>query len=128
MYVLYIKYIYITVQYNYFFLMQYKCKRFTFIVLGTFHSDMTVVVLLHTHTQTLSISDCWHLILCFIFSFTCIRFNLEWTVNIGRTLTFYLDLLPSIRTQMQITFTHHHLNSLRKSCQHKIHNSTSPPT
>jgi hypothetical protein len=41
--------------------MQYKCKRFTFIVLGTFHSKMTVVVLLHT--QMLPISDCWHLIL-----------------------------------------------------------------
>ena len=41
--------------------MQLKCKKFTFIVLGTFHSDMTVVVLLHK--QTLPITDCWHLIL-----------------------------------------------------------------
>jgi hypothetical protein len=61
MYVMYIQYIYISIQYNYLFLMQYKCKRFTFIVLSTFHSNMTVVVLLLK--QTLPISDCWHLIL-----------------------------------------------------------------
>ena len=41
--------------------MQLKCKRFTSIVFVTFHSDRTVVVLLHK--QSLPVSDCWHLML-----------------------------------------------------------------
>jgi hypothetical protein len=51
---------YISIQYIYLSLMQYKCKRLASTVSGTVHSDMTVVFL--QHKQTVPVSDCLHLI------------------------------------------------------------------
>ena len=41
-------YAYISRQYVCYFLMQYKCKRLTFIVLGMVHSKKTIIDLLHS--------------------------------------------------------------------------------
>jgi hypothetical protein len=57
-YVLYIQYTYISIQYLYLFLIQYKCKRLTSIILGMVHSDRTVVVLQHKHFSS------WHGTFC----------------------------------------------------------------
>jgi len=52
---------YISIQYIYSFLMQWKCKRLTTIIFGMVCSNRTLVVMLHK--QILLISDCLHLML-----------------------------------------------------------------